>query len=335
MSIFRHGLLANKTAIVTGGATGIGRGITKELMELGCHVIIASRDQEKLRSAAAELEDLSQNGSVEHVKCDVRNSDDVTTLMKHAINVRGKIDYLVNNGGGQFPSSAETISDKGWHAVIDTNLTGTFRMCREAVTTGNMRENGGAIVNIICTHNQGFPGMAHTGAARAGVDTLTRTLAMEWAEYGIRINSVAPGVIYSITAEENYQNTTKHASNLHEQYLSSQAPKIPMRRLGTTQECANVVTFLLSQGGSYTTGSTYTMDGGFTCAGVVGSSTFLKRTRKQPKEAFPWTGELPDFCVADDDRVSVMVDGETDVDREIKMLEMKLATLRGDGRGYV
>ena len=170
MSIFRHGLLANKTAIVTGGATGIGRGITKELMELGCHVIIASRDQEKLRSAAAELEDLSENGSVEHVKCDVRNSDDVTTLMKHAISVRGKIDYLVNNGGGQFPSSAETISDKGWHAVIDTNLTGTFRMCREAVTTGNMRENGGAIVNIICTHNQGFPGMAHTGAARAGVD---------------------------------------------------------------------------------------------------------------------------------------------------------------------
>jgi peroxisomal trans-2-enoyl-CoA reductase len=341
VSIFRSNLLHGKTAIVSGGSTGIGYNIAKELMDLGCHVIIASRSEERLKNATEELRrnrngngsgsgsDGVPNGAVDYYRTDIREPNDVKALMSYAVDTfGGSVDYLVNNGGGQFPSAAEELSENGWNAVINTNLNGTFRMCREAVLTGKMQENGGSIVNIICTHFQGFPGMAHTGAARAGVDNLTKTLASEWASFGIRVNSVAPGVIYSQSAEGNYSNKQKHPNNQFERYLSSQAPRIPFRRLGTTQEVSNVVTFLLSPGGSYTSGSTYVMDGAFTCSGGVGSDTFLRRTKKPPREAFPFDGYLPDFCIAEDDRVAVMASAETDIQEEIHALELKLAALR-------
>jgi len=278
-----------------------------------------------------ELKEISSSsgatdGEISHLKCDIRQNDDVEKLMKHAIEKYSSISYLVNNGGGQFPVAAECTSENGWQAVIDTNLNGTFRMCKEAAVSGKMRENGGSIVNIICTHHQGFPGMAHTGAARAGVDNLTRSLAVEWAEFGIRINSVAPGIIYSSTAEKNYES-------MQDRYLSSQASKIPMRRLGTTQEVANVVIFLLSTGGSYTSGMTYIVDGGLTCSGSVGSDAFLRRSKlKHTRELFPVEGDLPDFCIADDHTVPIFADTNTDVEKEIQELEMKLNFLRGEGK---
>ena len=332
MSIFKTNLLLNKTAIITGGATGIGYNIANELLNLGCHVLIASRNESKLTTAVTNLRQETNSNKITSMQCDIRQPEDVEALMTHAVETFGPLDYLVNNGGGQFPAAAETINDKGWNAVINTNLNGTFRMCREAVNKGQMKTQGGSIVNIICTHFQGFPGMAHTGAARAGVDNLTKTLAMEWQSYGVRVNAVAPGVIYSKSAESNYSNNQKHPKNQFDSYLSSQAPKIPMRRLGTTQEVANVVTFLLSPGGSYTTGATYTMDGGVTCANVIGSDTFLRKTTRPVRNAFPIQGELPDFCIADDDRMQVMMDGNgtMNVKDEIEMLELKLKTLRGE-----
>jgi peroxisomal trans-2-enoyl-CoA reductase len=240
--IFRPNLLRNKTALVTGGATGIGHAIAKDLLQLGCHVLIASRNESNLLAAVTDLKQTTESNKISHFRCDIRQPDDVEALFTHAVQTMGgPLDLLVNNGGGQFPAAAETITDNGWDAVINTNLNGTFRMCREAFTTGQMKDHGGSIVNIICTYFQGFPGMAHTGAARAGVDNLTKTLAMEWQRYGIRVNSCAPGVIYSSSAESNYSNQEKHANNQFDQYLSTQAPRIPMRRLGTTQEVSNMV----------------------------------------------------------------------------------------------
>ncbi|XP_035688495.1 peroxisomal trans-2-enoyl-CoA reductase-like [Branchiostoma floridae] len=193
-SAFRQGLFTDKVAIVTGGGTGIGKAITQELLYLGCKVMIASRSEEKVRTAAAEMSSHIPTDSPAQVKalqCNIRKEEDVKNLFSKTIGEFGKLDFLVNNAGGQFPSPAAHISLKGWNAVVDTNLNGTFLCCREAYHSW-MAEHGGVIVNIIADMWKGFPMMSHTGAARAAVDNLTKSLALEWAASGIRINSVAP-----------------------------------------------------------------------------------------------------------------------------------------------
>ena len=344
--------------MVSGGGSGIGLDVARQLLGLGANVVIASRDEVKLRAAARGLAaDLPAESAprVDYQRCNIRDQDDVARLMAYAVSEFGQIDCLVNNGGGQFPCAAEAISDKGWDAVLDTNLTGTFRMCREAVTTqGGLRETGGSIVNVICLHEQGFPSMAHTGAARAGVNNLTKSLAVEWANYGIRVNAVAPGIIFSETAEANYNkskngdDTSTRGTSVFSQMLSSKAPVIPFRRLGTVREVSNAICFLLGQSSSYISGSCLEVDGGLSCAGATGSDMFLRKPclGRSVREAFPVEGDelLPDFCVADDDRVQVVVnasdtsgDGQDQpphghcpdhVLEQIRELEAKLAALR-------
>eukprot|EP00088_Acartia_fossae_P033118 TRINITY_DN3389_c0_g1_i5.p1 TRINITY_DN3389_c0_g1~~TRINITY_DN3389_c0_g1_i5.p1 ORF type:complete len:205 (+),score=41.96 TRINITY_DN3389_c0_g1_i5:280-894(+) len=167
-----------------------------------------------------------------------------------------KIDFLVNNGGGQFPSPAADFSLKGWNAVIETNLTGTYLVSRE-VFNRHFRDSksGGCIVNIIADMFRGFPMMAHTGAARAGVENLTRSLAVEWAEQGVRINCVAPGSsIFSQTASDNY--STDFAP------FELARPEIPAKRLGHPQEVSSAVCFLLSPGAQFISGATLRVDAG-------------------------------------------------------------------------
>ncbi|XP_066967684.1 peroxisomal trans-2-enoyl-CoA reductase-like isoform X6 [Macrobrachium rosenbergii] len=171
MSIFRPGLFKGKVAIVTGGGSGIGKAITEELVTLGCRVVIASRNEDKLKKASQEMDPKGQ--SVFAKVCNIRKEDQVKTLVSQTVNELGRIDYLVNNGGGQFPSPVADMSLKGWNAVVETNLTGTFLMCREVYEQW-MCENGGVIVNIIADMFRGFPMMAHTGAARSAVDNLTK-----------------------------------------------------------------------------------------------------------------------------------------------------------------
>uniref|UniRef100_A0A096MUY9 Peroxisomal trans-2-enoyl-CoA reductase n=1 Tax=Papio anubis TaxID=9555 RepID=A0A096MUY9_PAPAN len=193
-SCLAPGLLQGQVAIVTGGATGIGKAIVKELLELGSNVVIASRKLERLKSAADELKASlppTNQARVIPIQCNIRNEEEVNNLVKSTIDTFGKINFLVNNGGGQFLSPAERISSKGWHAVLETNLTGTFYMCK-AVYNSWMKEHGGSIVNIIVLAKAGFPLAAHSGAARAGVYNLTKSLALEWACSGVRINCVAP-----------------------------------------------------------------------------------------------------------------------------------------------
>jgi len=248
MSIFRPGLFAEKIAIVTGGGTGIGKAISEELLTLGCKVVIASRNIERIEKAAEEM---SQLGVVTAAKCNIRKEEDVGRLVKETMKKHGKIDFLVNNGGGQFPCPAADMTLKGWNAVIETNLTGTYLMSRE-VYQQSFKENGGAVVNIIADMFRGFPMMSHTGAARAAVENLGKSLSVEWASDGVRVNSVAPGIIFSPTAEANYSFPI----------LDLAKDKIPVKRLGTPAEVSAAVCFLLSPAASFISGATLRVDAG-------------------------------------------------------------------------
>ena len=281
--LFQKDLFAGRTALVTGGATGIGFAIAADLLALGVDTVIASRNADRLARAADQLRAgaAAHGGSAVHaLPCNIRDESAVSGLFDQAAEAcDGRpIDFLVNNGGGQFPSRAEDIPAKGWHAVVETNLTGTFYMCREfhrhrraaAAASGDASDGddalrvgrgNGAIVNIICDMWNGFPGMAHTGAARAGVDNLTKSLAVEWADSGIRVNAVAPGVIYSDTAAANYAD-----KNMFQKAVSA----IPAGRLGAPSEVSAAVCFLLSPGGAYISGATLQVDGACPLTGPVG-----------------------------------------------------------------
>ncbi|KAM9791379.1 peroxisomal trans-2-enoyl-CoA reductase isoform 1-T1 [Syngnathus typhle] len=261
--VFRPGLFNHKVAIVTGGATGIGKAISAELIELGCSVVISSRKAERLEAAAQVMRKkipASSPACVTPLRCNIRNEDEVKVLVSSVLKQYGHIDFLVNNGGGQFSSPAENMSSKGWKAVIDTNLTGTFHCCKEVYTTW-MKQHGGVIVNIIADMWKGFPGMArcltdsHTGAARAAVDNLTKSLAIEWAASGVRVNAVAPGTIFSKTAMENYKE-------LGPTLFKMSIPFSPAKRLGLPEEISSAVCFLLSPAASYISGATLRVDAG-------------------------------------------------------------------------
>ena len=250
-SIFRSDLFRGQVGIVTGGGSGIGRCIAHELAALGANVVLSSRNEEKLKAVAAEIAE--DGGQADTITCNIREEEQVKALFKTAIQRHGKIDFVVNNGGGQFISPVANISLKGWSAVIDTNLSGTFLMCREAMLSW-MSEHGGSIVNIVADMFTGMPMMGHSGAARAGVVNLTQTLAMEWAQHRIRINAIAPGIILS-SGFKNYPEAVQEAMKLIPQEA------IPVRRFGTESEVSAAVVFLLSPGAAYITGATLRVDG--------------------------------------------------------------------------
>ncbi|XP_052805053.1 peroxisomal trans-2-enoyl-CoA reductase-like isoform X2 [Mya arenaria] len=284
-SIFRPNLFKGKVAIVTGGGTGIGQAITQELLFLGCKVMIASRNMERLSESAESMKlQIKPNSAaqLEHMQCNIRKEEQVKDLISTTVKKFGKLDFLVNNGGGQFPSPAADIRLKGWNAVIETNLTGTFLCCREAYNQW-MKENGGVIINIIADMWRGFPSMSHTGAARAGVDNLTKTMAIEWADKGVRVNAVAPGPIYSETAAANYK--TDIYINL--KYVH------PTKRMGTVHEVSASVLFLLSPAASFISGETVKVD--------AGSSLYANMwTIPDHKKSIPYTWATDDTGDNDD-----------------------------------
>lgn len=249
--IFRDDLLAGQVAVVTGGGTGIGVACARELAKLGAAVVVASRKEENVRTAAEGLtKELGRTVTGE--VCDIRDRDHTARLARTVLDRHGRIDLLVNNGGGQFFSPAEQITPKGWDAVVATNLTGTWNLTR-AVADAWMLANGGTIVNVTMLTRRTFPGMAHSVAARAGVEAMTRTLAIEWAARKVRVNCVAPGYVASTGLKRYPQGL-----GLIEQMQSV----VPMKRLATCEEIAWWVTFLASPAGAYVTGQVLTVDGG-------------------------------------------------------------------------
>jgi peroxisomal trans-2-enoyl-CoA reductase len=266
-SQFRPGLLRGRVALVTGGGSGLGKVLARELLSLGCDAVIASRNVATLERAAAELRaDLAVvagGGRVDLVKLDIRDEAAAAAAVAFTLERFGRLDFLANVAGGQFPAPASAITARGWRAVVDLNLNGTFIMCRAAYD-GWFSEHGGSIVNVVATYHQGFPLMAHTGASRAGVANLTETLAVEWASSGVRINAVAPGIMYTTSAVEHY---LKSEALVGPGLLESQVARIPAKRMGSAEEIASAITYLFTPAASYITGSILKVDGAYKLLG--------------------------------------------------------------------
>jgi citronellol/citronellal dehydrogenase len=244
--VFAPGVLAGQVAIVTGGGSGIGLATAREMVRIGAKVAICGRTAAKLEAAQAELGD-----ACFAAPCDIREPAQVEAFVKQVIERFGKLDILVNNAGGQFPSPAQHISPNGFLAVIKNNLVGTFHMCREVANQHMIAAKRGRIVNVIANIYRGFPGMIHTGAARAGVENMTMTLAVEWAQFNILVNAVAPGIIIS-------SGTAQYPPQLLERGVA----ETPLKRAGTVEEVAASIVFLASPAASFVTGATLRMDGG-------------------------------------------------------------------------
>ena len=250
-SVFRPGLFAGQTVIVTGGGSGIGRCTAHELSNLGASVALVGRKIEKLQAVQAEIE--AAGGKVSIHVCDIRDEPGVKALVADVIAQHGRIDGLVNNAGGQYPQPVKDISLKGWDAVVRSNLTGGFLVAREAFNQ-SMEFHGGAIVNIIADIWGGMPTMAHSGAARAGMLSFTETAACEWACAGVRVNAVAPGWIAS-SGFDTYSPEMQAE-------LRSLKTKVPLQRYGTEAEISAAIVFLLCEAAAFITGSCIRVDGG-------------------------------------------------------------------------
>jgi NAD(P)-dependent dehydrogenase (short-subunit alcohol dehydrogenase family) len=252
-SMFRPGLFTGQVALVTGGGSGIGLTTAREIASLGGSVAICGRKIEKIDAAVAALEaDGVPGDRVLGGACDIREPERVAAFVGDVFARFGKIDVLVNNAGGQFPSPADQMVPKGWEAVIRNNLNGTFFMTREVATRAMIPAKRGRIVNVTAMVARGFPGMCHTGAARAGVENLTKSLAIEWAQHGLRVNAVAPG-----------NNIRSSGTAQYGEYaLELTRRATPLRRLGTEAEVARVIVFLASDQNDFITGSVFTVDGG-------------------------------------------------------------------------
>jgi len=257
--VYADGLFSGEVVLITGGGTGIGLVAATEMGLLGAKIAICGRRPEPLRDAVAELQ--SKGIDAFGAPCDIREPEAIGTFVEAVLERFARIDVLINNAGGQFPTTAEALSPKGFAAVIRNNLVGTWTMTHAVATKAMIPQKRGRIVNVIAQIIRGFPGMVHTGAARAGVDNMTKTLAVEWALHGIRVNAVAPGVIVT-------SGTKQYPPEL----LETAEKANPLKRLGTAEEVSHLITYLSSRYADFVAGQTFYIDGG---ASIWGDQWFL------------------------------------------------------------
>lgn len=276
--VFAPDLLDGRAALVTGGGSGIGFGIAACLASCGASVAIASRSEERLERAAERLR-RGTGGHILSVPADVREPEDMEMAVARALDGLGSLDILVNNAAGNFYCPTEELSPNGWRAVVETDLHGSFHASRAAFPV--MRERGfGRIISISMTlHYRGWPLMAHATAAKAGVDALTRTLALEWARYGITVNAVAPGPIPTEGVKRAFAKSERRGGDEEDGEADGDPEAaadpfggraaeayarrfIPAGRLGRPEDIGRMVTYLASPAGEWITGAILVVDGG-------------------------------------------------------------------------
>jgi len=251
--MFGPAMLKGRVAVVTGGGTGIGLAVAKRLGELGARIVIGSRNSVNLESGSAALRHAGLDPLT--VQIDVRNPEQVDELVERTIKHFGHIDILVNNAAGNFICRAEDLSPNGWNAVVGIVLNGTFYCSRAVGRHMIQRGAGGSIVSILANYVwTGNAGTIHSAAAKAGVMSMTQTLAVEWARHRIRVNAVAPGAVESPGAAKQLWDSPEAVDRL--------TNAVPLKRLGRPEEVADAVAFLVSDHAGYITGDVLTVDGG-------------------------------------------------------------------------
>lgn len=248
-TVYRSDLFKGKVALVSGGGSGIGRASALLFARLGATVVVCGRTLEKLEKVVAFAQ--GKGASMHAMTVNVREPEAVDALYKQIHEKFGRLDYVVNNAGGQFPQNAIDYAPKGWMAVVNNNLNGTWFMMQRAAQYWRDQKTPGSIVNIVVVIERGMPGVAHTVAARAGIIGASRTVAVEWAPLGVRVNCVAPG----LTATEGLDVYPPEA--VKEFPLAN-----PLKRPGTPMEIAESVIYLSASSGSFITGEVLTVDGG-------------------------------------------------------------------------
>ena len=255
LDTFAPHLFRGHTVLVTGGGRGIGKQTALAFARFGANVVIAGRKPENLDPTAEEIR--AAGVQCLAVPTDIRNTEQVDALVERAVERFGGIDCLINNAGGQFPARPHEISDRGWRAVVDLNLNGTWNMCSR-VGAHMLKRGRGAVVNVVHVYSfdRGAPAFAHSGAARAGVVNLTRSLAYYWARRGVTINALAPG---SVSTRGLYEEEFSKAEMSDYEAISIR--DIPAHRLGTADEVAAVILFLCSPAARYINGAAIIADG--------------------------------------------------------------------------
>jgi len=251
LAIFADGILAGRSALVTGGGSGIGRASALLLAHLGAKVAVTGRREEELAATAAQAAEAGSQHPILVVPCDIREPENVDAMLDTVLAEHEYIDVLVNNAGGQFMAPGESISYNGFRAVTRLNLDATWYVTTQVASRSMIARSYGKIVSITMTPRRGIPGMSHSSAARAGVESLTRSLSAEWGKYGIRLTAIAPGIVHT-KAWENYGLDP-----------DTMGAVMPVGRLQAADDVASLVAFLVSPGGDYITGTAITADGGF------------------------------------------------------------------------
>jgi peroxisomal 2,4-dienoyl-CoA reductase len=248
--IFVDGLLKDHVAFVTGGGTGITGGVARALAEAGARLALVSRKLEHLEPAAAAIN--QSGGEALAVAADVRNPEEVENAIKATVERFGRVDIVVNGAAGNFLCTAEELSPNGFGTVVDIDLKGTFNVCRAAFA--ELKKSRGQILNISATlHYLGTPMQLHVSAAKAGVDALTRNLAVEWGRYGIRVNAIAPGPI---------EDTEGMKRLVPEPIKEKLRQRVPLGRFGLIKDIENAAVFLCSNAANYINGAVIVVDGG-------------------------------------------------------------------------
>jgi peroxisomal 2,4-dienoyl-CoA reductase len=249
-SIFAPGILKERVAFVTGGGTGITGGVARALAGAGARVVLVSRKLEHLEAASEVIR--NEGGEAFPVVADVRNPEEVENAIKLGVERFGKIDVVVNGAAGNFLCAAEALTPNGFGTVVDIDLKGTFNVCRAAFE--QLKQHRGQILNISATlHYGGTPFQLHVSAAKAGVDALTRNLAVEWGRYGIRVNGIAPGPI---------EDTEGMARLVPEPVKDKLRKRVPLGRFGRIRDIEQSAIFLCSDAASFISGAVLVVDGG-------------------------------------------------------------------------